>query len=234
MGDNLMITDRDLFRSMLPDRDEMSSILLMSYSDFTSIGKVKNAFGINTVEGVSFFPEIEPITPSTTLSEFLQESLPLAVATGSGKARSELIISPVLLEVRKHLERQISLFSGEDFTVDPARGLSGVCDFLISLSPELLEIEAPAVIIVEAKKADLKTGIGQCVAEMVAAQQFNEARGQAIPTIYGCVTSGTQWRFLQLEGTTVTIDLTDYPLPPIDRILGILVWMSRIPPSFDR
>lgn len=206
----------------------------MPYSDFTSIGKVKQAFGINTVEGVSFFPTIEPIPPSTTLHEFLQESLPLAVATGSEKARSELIISPVLLEVRKHFDRKISLFSGEEFTVDPARGLNGVCDFLISLSPELLEIEAPAVIIVEAKKADLKTGIGQCVAEMVAAQQFNEARSQAIPTIYGCITSGTQWRFLQLEGTTVTIDLTDYPLPPVDRILGILVWMSRISQVFDR
>ena len=157
----------------------------------------------------------------------MAESLPLAVATGSEKARSELIISPILLEVRKICQRQISLFSGEDFTVDSSSGLNGVCDFLISNSPELLEIEAPVVIIVEAKRADLKTGLGQCMAEMVAAQRFNEAHNQTIPTIYGSVTSGTQWRFLKLEQQTVTIELVDYPLPPIEVILGILVWMLR-------
>lgn len=199
----------------------------MAYSDFTSIGKVKQAFGLTTVEGVQFFPTLAPIPPSDTLKDFLSESLPLAVATGSEKARSELIISPVLLEVRKILQRQISLFSGEDFNVESSSGLTGVCDFLISLSPELLEIEAPAIIIVEAKRADLKTGIGQCVAEMVAAQRFNEMKGQPIKTIYGCVSSGTQWRFLQLQKTTVTIDLTDYPLPPVEQILAIFIWMLQ-------
>lgn len=200
---------------------------IMPYSEFTTIGKVKQAFALTTQEGIRFLPDINPIAPSATLSAFLEESLPLAVATGSEKARSELIISPVLVEVRKILQRQISLFSGEDFTVDLAAGLSGVCDFLISRSPELLEIEAPAVVIVEAKKADLKPGIGQCVAEMVAAQKFNEAKEQPIRCIYGSVSSGTQWRFLKLEDRIVTIDLTDYPLPPVETILGILVWMIQ-------
>jgi hypothetical protein len=199
----------------------------MPYIQFTSIGKVKQAFGLTTVEGVRFFPQVDPITPSTTLANFLAESLPLAVATGSEKARSELIISPVLLEIRTILQRQISIFSGEDFTVDPLQGLSGVCDFLISRSPELLEIEAPAVVIVEAKKADLKTGIGQCVAEMVAAQKFNQANENPIPAIYGIITSGVQWRFLKLEEQTVTIDLSDYPLPPVEQILGFLMWMVQ-------
>jgi hypothetical protein len=199
----------------------------MPYSQFTSIGKVKQAFGLTTVEGVRFFPQVDPISSSATLANFLAESLPLAVATGSEKARSELIISPVLLEVRTILQRQISIFSGEEFTVDPVQGLSGVCDFLISRSPELLEIEAPVVIIVEAKKADLKTGMGQCVAEMVAAQKFNQAKENPIPTIYGIVTNGVQWRFLKLEEQTVTIDLSDYPLPPVEQILGFLIWIVQ-------
>ncbi|ALF54926.1 hypothetical protein ACX27_22235 [Nostoc piscinale CENA21] len=196
----------------------------MPYSDFT-IRKVKQTFGINTIEGEKFLPEIKPIAASDTLSNFLAESLPLAIATGSEKARSEFIISPVLLEVRKILQRKISLFSGADFTVVPALGLTGVCDFLLSRSPEQLEIEAPAVVIIEAKKADLNSGIGQCIAEMIAAQKFNEINNQAISTIYGSVTNGTAWRFLQLTEQNVTIDLTDYPLPPVDVILGILVWM---------
>ncbi|MGB3421488.1 MAG: hypothetical protein WBA52_13870 [Dolichospermum sp.] len=196
----------------------------MSYSDFT-LRKVKQTFGINTIEDQKFLPEIQPIAASTTLTDFLAESLPLAIATGSEKARSELIISPVLLEVRKILQRKISLFSGTDFTVDSALGLNGVCDFVLSRSTEQLEVEAPAVMIVEAKKSDLNPGIGQCIAEMIAAQKFNEINNQPIPTIYGSVTNGTVWRFLQLTEQTVTIDFTDYPLPPVDVILGILVWM---------
>ena len=199
----------------------------MCYRDFTSIIKVKQAFGLTTVEGPRFLPQITPIDPSATLTDFLANSLPVAVATGSEKARSEMIITPVLLEVRKILQQNISLFSGEDFTVDYESGLNGICDYLISRSPEMLEIEAPAVAVVEAKKADLKTGIGQCVAEMVAMQKFNEAKGKPISVIYGSVSNGTQWRFLKLEEKIVSIDLNDYALPPVDEILGMLVWMVR-------
>ncbi|WP_088243618.1 hypothetical protein [Calothrix rhizosoleniae] len=203
----------------------------MPYSEFT-IRKIKQSFDLTTIENGRFFPEINPIQPSNTLNDFLSESLPLAIATGSEKARSELIISPVLVEVRKILHRKIlhrkiSLFSGADFTVDPGMGLSGVCDFLLSRSPEQLEIEAPVVVIVEAKKADLNVEIGQCIAEMVAALKFNEMNNQAMTTVYGIVSSGTAWRFLKLQGKTVTIDLTDYPLPPVEKILGILVWMLQ-------
>ena len=197
----------------------------MPYSQFTTITKVKEAFNLTTLEGITFFPEIAPIQPSNTLSATLEETLPLAVATGSEKARSELIISPVLVEVRRILNRQISLFSGEDFNVDESLALNGRCDFLISRSTEQLAIEAPAIIIVEAKQADLKTGIGQCVAEMVAAQKFNESKQKPLPTVYGSVTNGLQWQFLNLSGTEVTIDLKIYPLPPVEQILGFLVWM---------
>jgi hypothetical protein len=151
----------------------------------------------------------------------------LRIATGSEKARSELIITPVLVEVRRILNRKVTLFSGEDFTVDESLGLNGCCDFLISRSPEMLAIEAPAVVIIEAKQADLKTGFGQCVAEMVAAQKFNESKEKSIPIIYGSVSNGVQWQFLKLKGQTITIDLIIYPLPPVEQILGFLVWMVQ-------
>jgi len=198
----------------------------MPYSQFTSIGKVKEAFGLKTLEGGRFIPPTELIEPSNALAAYLEESLPI-VATSSEKARSEGIIYPVLLEVRRILNRQISLFSGEDFTVDETVGLNGMCDFLLSRSPKVLEIEAPAIVIVEAKKADLRTGFGQCIAEMVASQRFNAAKNCPIPVIYGSISSGTQWRFLKLEGEIVTIDLMDYPLPPVQQILGMLVWMVK-------
>ena len=196
----------------------------MPYSQFTNISKTKEAFGLKTKEGGRFIPPTEPIEPSATLTAYLEESLPLA-ASASEKARSEGIIYPVLLEVRRILNREISLFSGEDFTIDESIGLNGKCDFLLSRSPEVLEIEAPAIVIVEAKKADLRTGFGQCMAEMVAAQRFNAAKNRPVSVIYGSITSGTQWRFLKLEENIVTIDLMEYPLTPVDEILGILVWM---------
>lgn len=199
----------------------------MPYSQFTTITQVKEAFNLTTVEGIRFLPEIEPIQPSTILKTLLETNIPWAVATSTEKSRSEAIINPVLLEVRRILNQEISVFSGEEFNIDAALGLSGVCDFLISRSPEQLEVEAPAIVIVEAKKADLKTGIGQCIAEMVAAQKFNQNKGIPAKAIYGSVSSGTQWRFLKLEDTTVTIDLNDYPLPPVEPLLGFLVWMAR-------
>ncbi|KYC40578.1 hypothetical protein WA1_26020 [Scytonema hofmannii PCC 7110] len=199
----------------------------MPYSQFTTITKVKEAFDLSTVEGVRFLPETAAITPSNTLKDYLEETLPIATATGSEKARSELIITPVLVEVRRILNRKVSLFSGEDFTVDESLGLNGRCDFLISRSPEMLEIEAPVIIIVEAKQADLKTGIGQCVAQMIAAQKFNQAKGKSISIIYGSVSNGVQWQFLKLEQQTVTIDLTIYPLPSVEQILSFLVWILQ-------
>ncbi|MGV0025469.1 hypothetical protein [Phormidesmis priestleyi] len=198
----------------------------MAYSDFT-LRKAKEELNLTLVEGGRFLPQIEPIAPSPYLLEFMQESLPLAIATGSEKARSELIISPILVEVRRMLDRQVSVFSGEDFTVAPEIGLNGICDFLLSQSPEQMLIEAPVMVIVEAKKGDLKIGIGQCIAEMVAAQRFNAAKKQVVSTIYGSVTSGTTWRFLKLEEQTVTADLTEYSLPPIEQILSMLVWMMK-------
>ena len=198
----------------------------MAYSDFT-IRKVKQDFGLTTVEGGRFLPEIDPIAPSLILAGLLEDTIPWAIAVGTAKSRSEAIIAPALLEVKRLLNRQVSVFSGTNFTVDIAAGLNGVCDFLISRSPEQFEIEAPAVMLVEAKRDNINSGLGQCIAEMVAAQRFNDINNNSISTIYGSVTSGTAWRFLKLEGQTVTIDVRDYPFPPVETILGMLVWMVQ-------
>ena len=74
----------------------------------------------------------------------------------SKKARYEGIINPVLLEVKRQLQGQISVFSGEQFNVEVEDELTGYVDFLLSRSPDQLFIKAPAVILVEAKKEDLK------------------------------------------------------------------------------
>lgn len=198
----------------------------MAYSDFT-VGQVKQKFGIKTLEGHRFLPELPSIEPSPSLVDFLDEAFPLASLLKSEKAKSEFLIGPVLLEVRKLLNRQVSLFSGEEFTVDSGAGLSGVCDFLISQSTEQLEIESPVIVVVEAKKADLNVGMGQCMAEMVAAQRFNQQMEEPSNPIYGCISSGILWRFLKLEEQVIAVDVEDRFLNPLNQLLGILVWMAQ-------
>jgi hypothetical protein len=169
----------------------------MPDSKFT-LSKAVEAFDLTIVEGTRFLPEISPVTPSSLLQDTLRETIPWAIAVSSEKARSEGIINPVLLEVKRQVQGQISVFSGEEFNGEPEAELAGYIDFLLSRSPEQLFIKAPAVILVSAKKEDLKPALGQCLAEMVAAQRFNRQKQQPLSTIYGTVTSGTVWRFLKL------------------------------------
>ncbi len=197
----------------------------MVYSSFT-VTQIKEEFGIVIQEGDRFLPIDLPKIPVSQRLLGILEDLPWAIAVGTEKARSEVIINPILLEVRRVLQQKISVFSGEEFNVEPELGLNGICDFMISQSSEQLVLEAPAIVLVEAKKADLKLGLGQCMAEMIAAQRFNTSKGRSIPIVFGVITSGTQWRFMQLEGNQITLDLQDYSLQPIDELLAILIWMA--------
>ena len=165
----------------------------MSYSDFT-LYKVRKTFNLTISDTIDIFASIPEIETPALLKETLAENLPLALASNTEKSRSEMIISPILIAVRKYLKNQVSLFSGVDFTVDSSQGLNGNCDFILSLSPELLVLNAPVITIVEAKE-NINAGLGQCVAEMLAAKIFNQKEENNIPIIYGTVTTGTNWKF---------------------------------------
>lgn len=193
----------------------------MAYSNFT-LDTVCREFQLEIVESVSLFSETERVAPREHFMGDLQEKIQLAISIGTEKARSELIVTDVLFELREQFDRSISFFSGIDFTVDDDKGLSGVCDFLVSLSPILSFLDAPIIILVEAKKDNLTLGFGQCAAEMFAAQRFNTEKGNNIPCVYGATTSGTDWRFLKLEGQRLHIDRSLYSIGQCDKILGIL------------
>ena len=196
----------------------------MAYSEFT-LESAQKTFQLETVQSIGIFSEIEPVVPSAYLTTGLARKASLATAIGTEKARSEMIVADVLVELIEHFDRRISLFSGTDFNVDAENGLTGVCDFLVSLSPEQFYLEAPLIILVEAKNLDLKLGIGQCVAEMVAAQRFNAERGNDISCVYGVSTTGVEWLFLKLEGKCLHIDMTVYTIDRCDRLLGTLASM---------
>jgi hypothetical protein len=196
----------------------------MAYSDFT-LKKVVQEFQLTLSENENLFDACLSVEPSAFLIETLNENVPLALSISTEKARSELIIINLFIELRKKYHHKISLFSGVKFDVDASKNLNGFCDFIISSSPEQLFITAPIIAVVEAKNENIISGLGQCIAEMIAAQQFNIEEKQEIKTIYGIVTTGNAWKFLKLAERNVCIDMKEYHIDNTAKILGILAAM---------
>ncbi len=193
----------------------------MAYSDFT-LSEIKEKFQIDVEEETDIFSNIGEVKISGFLSETLKENIPLALAIHTEKARSEMIVAPVLIELRKILNHRISLFSGVEFNVDREKGLNGLCDYIISLSKEQLYISSPVISVVEAKNDNIKSGLAQCAAGMIASRIFNGQKGSRIDKIYGIVTTGSIWKFLKLE-ERLYIDVREYYIEQLGKIMGIML-----------
>ena len=203
----------------------------MSYEEF-NLEQISSDFGLAIEEDFELFADIQEVQLDEFFLRYLHNNIPLAVAISTEKAKSEMILAPILIELRRMLNNQISLFSGVKFNVDSTRGLNGFCDFLISRSRQQSFIKSPVVAIVEAKNDNIKSGYAQCMAEMIAAQIFNEREGKELESIFGVVTNGNQWKFLKLNKDTIYIDLNDYYIISPEKIMGILISMVK-PESID-
>ena len=193
----------------------------MAYNKFT-INQIRKQFEIQVTESSNLFADSMPVAPSEMLRTLLTRDIPLAEAIGTEKAKSEFIVAPILAELRARTEQRISLFSGVEFNIDEAQGLTGRCDYIISLSPLQFSLTAPVLVMVEAKNDNINEGLGQCMAEMIAAQRFNQQESNPPRTIYGCVTTGSVWRFLQLQEKQIWIDDKQYFIDDLELVLGIL------------
>jgi hypothetical protein len=194
----------------------------MAFSDF-DLKTARERFGLTIDERTNLFAAVQAVEVPDRLRETLEKWAPAALAMNTEKARSEMIIAPILMGAVGLLGDRVSLFSGVAFDVDKERGLNGACDFLLTRSPERFFVSHPVLAVVEAKKEDIVGGLGQCVAALVAAQAFNQREGNGSEAIYGAVTTGSIWRFLKLDQTTVLIDLPEYYLHQANKILGILL-----------
>jgi len=199
----------------------------MSYSDFT-LKKAKSELQLKFIENTALFTEVQAIAVSDYLTQTLRRNLPLALAINTEKARSELVIINILLELKELADNKISLFSGIDFTVDRDKGLNGFCDYIISSTCEQLYLESPVITIVEAKNENIVSGMGQCIAEMYAAQLFNERENTPVACLYGVVTTGDEWKFIKLEKGLVYIDADAYYVNDIGKVLAILLEMVKV------
>jgi len=152
-----------------------------------------------------------------------------AALAGSGnateKARSELLIAPILVDVWSRFGGRITLHSGAELVADRAAKLVGVCDFLMGRGPQMPRVAAPLLVVIEANRDLIENGFGQCIASMVGIQRFNRSAGKPDGPVYGVVTTGTVWRLLRLDGATLTYDYSEFTLEPVDRLVGRLVAM---------
>jgi hypothetical protein len=198
----------------------------MSYSSFTNL-EIKEKFGVEQVYRDGLFADVPPCEVSDLLTQNLEEGVPFALLQGSEKARSEFIIAPIFMELRRQAKNQISIFSGVEFTVEIEQGLNGFCDFLISRSSFQSDVEAPVMVAVEAKQDDFRKGMTQCIAEMIAARLFNERRKKDIKEVYGTVTTGDVWRFVVLRGNQAIIETESFDVREnLNEIVGILLAMA--------
>jgi hypothetical protein len=201
----------------------------MTYSDFISIAQVEEHFQITVASVKAMFDDVEGVALPAHYAATLDENTRLAIAINNEKSRSEFIIAPLLVEAWRMCKSTVSLFSGVELKVSPETGLSGRCDFLFSASSEMMFLRAPILTVVEAKNDNVQSGFAQCIAEMVAAAQFNEEHGQRISPIFGCCTTGTEWRFLRFAHGVVSIDLDDYFIADAAKILGIVLSIIQQP-----
>lgn len=188
-----------------------------SYSDYT-LGNLRTICGIDNTKARFGLLETR-IDPSDLLLKTLDRNQVQPVNTE--KARSELLITPVLIEWLSNNPKRLQYFSGNIFDVEPSKALKGRCDFLFTKHFSV-DIMAPVVAMFEAKDDNVDNWYGQCGAEMFAARLFNERTNEPYSIIYGAVTDGFEWVFLRLEGNMLFIDTDRYYLKVLPDLLGAL------------
>ena len=191
----------------------------MAYTDFT-LESVETDLGVTPRPG-PVFRNLADVEPPSWLPAQLARGMELALI--SEKSRSEFIVAPILLAVRELSGGRVAILSGQRLDVDPARRLSGECDFLLSRSDPLPRLRAPLLAVVEAKRNDIEGGLGQCAAQMVAARLFNERAGSPARPVYGCVTTGEDWQFLRLDPAGLLVDNSRRYINLVGAVLAALL-----------
>ncbi len=190
---------------------------IMTYRDLT-LNDLFIKFGIDhTVQ--KLFNSVIPFEISDLLKGDIEESHHFPITNEKGK--SEFIVVPILKELIRKNDYIFTIHSGESLDIDKDKGLTGECDFIFTKSTHKLEISAPVFAVVEAKKQDIEFGIRQCAAQLVGIQIFNNRFKNPVNTIYGCVTTADDWKFMKLEKSMITVDSDTYYLNELEAVLGI-------------
>jgi hypothetical protein len=190
----------------------------MAYRDFT-MERLRAEFDVECL-GAPLFAAAKSVAPSA----WLLETLVLGHRSGLGtdKARSERLVSPVLAELARRNHHELAVVSGASLDAAPARGLVGICDFALSFIKIQDFIEAPVCCLVGARTREDDNGVAECAAQLVGASLRDAPDQRAGSPRYGCVTTGVEWRFMQLEKQLLTFDTGYYLINDLPPLLGAL------------
>jgi len=195
----------------------------MPFSNFKSIADVQQRY--NIVEHRQPLIHADPVQPSEAFLELYEFDM-VNVDTASEAARQETLIYPILREIfRRHADR-LSLFSHRALSANGDPDLTGTPDYLVSQRSPLGRsvLGKPLIVIIEAKQDDFTGGWGQCLAELVAAQMYNEE--QETP-VFGIVTNGDTWEFSRLLHADFILDTAPFTVRNLPELLGALDFAFR-------
>ncbi len=157
--------------------------------------------------------EIVPAPPSDALQLHL-ERIKSFDLTSTERAK-ELIIDALCAEVGPHypglkIWKSAPLESHE---------LTGEADYLVT--PKRAYIDTPLLCVVEAKKDDFEKGLAQCLVEMHACAEINEAVGLT-GEVFGIVTNGQAWQFYQRRTDGTVGESALFAMRDMPDLLGAL------------
>jgi hypothetical protein len=199
----------------------------MSFRDFT-VSSVRQTLNLR-IQEVRLFESVAPSPIRPDFADSIRYGVDLATSIDTEKAKSEFIIAPILMELRRATGDRFKLFSGVEWNVDPERGLNGYCDFILTRGASQLFVSAPFLAIAEAKNDHIINGLAQCIAGMYAATVANQADGLPPGVVFGIVSTGTLWRVLRLTGDLVEIDTDNLIVSDLPRLMGVLEYITRPP-----
>ncbi len=192
--------------------------LFMAFKDYKKILKVTDAFQLK-LKQFSLFPATQTVEPNDLLTQLLE--IGLEYAPISEKEKSEWLIQPVLDGFRLMSDVDFHLYSGRYLKADKHVSLKRECDFLYAFTDLRVAVQGPIFAAIESKAETIQQGTAQCAAQMMGVYHFNEQREVPLEVIYGCVTTGYDWRFMRLKNNELCIDTRIYHTDKIEQILGI-------------
>ena len=189
----------------------------MAFTSYKSIADVLRDFPLIYQEA-DFIQSLEFKCDEYFISR-LNTVIQEGIVFNSEYAICENIISPILTEVWRTYTQYFLIWSHQPLNYDD--NLSGIPDYVIAQrSPRgKVVLEKPYVILVEAKKDNFEEGWGQCLAEMLAAQNINNDRTKKL---FGVVSNGKLWEFGVLQEEVFTKNRKYYILENLTELMNAI------------
>jgi hypothetical protein len=151
----------------------------------------------------------QPIDRLAELAEQIQDGIRYVGIT-SEQARREFLIAPVIREVCRITQQRVRV----EYPIVVNNWLRGTFDYYF---------QANNLLVIEAKRENLDNGFTQLSTELIALDQWIDAK---IPHLYGAVTTGQDWRFgiFYRQERRMLEDLKLYRVPEeLELLMRILV-----------